>query len=82
MSCSANFRPEIVLVSGRLQAGVLRALALLLGALALVAGCGASKQPPLRGARIDRIVIVKSAHTMTLMEQGRVLKVYKVVLGR
>jgi murein L,D-transpeptidase YafK len=30
----------------------------------------------------DRIVIVKSAHSMTLYRQGRVLRQYKVALGR
>lgn len=30
----------------------------------------------------DRIVVVKSSHTMTLMANGQVLKVYKVALGR
>ncbi|MGO4518324.1 murein L,D-transpeptidase family protein [Terriglobus sp. 2YAB30_2] len=32
--------------------------------------------------RADRIVVVKSAHTMTLYAQGRELKVYHVWLGR
>jgi murein L,D-transpeptidase YafK len=30
----------------------------------------------------DRIVVVKSSHTMTLMTGGHVLKVYRVALGR
>ena len=30
----------------------------------------------------DRIVIVKSAHTMTLMNNGQVLKTYRVALGK
>lgn len=30
---------------------------------------------------VDRIVVVKSAHTMTLEDNGRVLKTYKVALG-
>lgn len=30
----------------------------------------------------DRIVIVKSTHTMTLMRNGHILRVYKVALGR
>lgn len=30
----------------------------------------------------DRIVIAKSSHTMTLMSDGHVLKVYRVALGR
>lgn len=32
--------------------------------------------------KADRIVVVKSSHTMTLMAKGRILKVYKVALGR
>jgi murein L,D-transpeptidase YafK len=33
-------------------------------------------------AQADRIVIVKSERTMTLLRQGRVLRTYKVALGR
>src|SRR5215470_9731709 len=29
----------------------------------------------------DRIIIIKSERTMTLMHQGKVLKIYKVALG-
>ena len=29
----------------------------------------------------DRIIVIKSEHTMTLMHQGKVLKTYKVALG-
>jgi murein L,D-transpeptidase YafK len=32
--------------------------------------------------KADRIVVVKSEHTMTLMAGGRILRVYKVALGR
>ncbi|MFZ0338743.1 MAG: L,D-transpeptidase family protein, partial [Terracidiphilus sp.] len=32
--------------------------------------------------KADRIVVVKSSHTMTLMAGSRILKVYKVALGR
>ena len=32
--------------------------------------------------KADRIVVVKSKHTMTLMAGGRALKAYKVALGR
>jgi murein L,D-transpeptidase YafK len=31
--------------------------------------------------QVDRIVIVKSEHTMTLLRQGKVLKTYRVALG-
>jgi murein L,D-transpeptidase YafK len=30
----------------------------------------------------DRIVVAKSAHTLTLLRDGKVLKIYKVALGR
>lgn len=47
---------------------------LMLCALACVA------LPP-ANALADRIVVVKSARTLTLFRQGRVLKIYKVALG-
>ena len=47
-------------------------------ALTICAGCAAT--PPLKES-VDRIVIVKSAHTMTLMNNGQVLKTYKVAIG-
>jgi murein L,D-transpeptidase YafK len=40
---------------------------------------GASKTSPIHKA--DRIVVVKSAHTLTLMNNGEVIKTYKVALG-
>jgi len=46
-----------------------------------VASCKSSKSPPLT-RQADQIVIVKSAHTMTLMSGGKILKTYKVALGR
>ncbi len=56
------------------------ALLLLIG----VAGC--SRAPRLEPAPseqlADRVVVVKSAHTLTLMAHGQILKVYKVALGR
>jgi murein L,D-transpeptidase YafK len=33
------------------------------------------------GPRVDRIVVAKSAHTMTLMSGGREIRTYKVALG-
>ncbi|MGA7857277.1 MAG: L,D-transpeptidase family protein [Terracidiphilus sp.] len=55
----------------------------LLLALSLL-GCssGNYNKPAQSEQRADQIVVVKSNHTMTLMENGRVLKVYKVALGR
>jgi murein L,D-transpeptidase YafK len=56
-----------------------------LASLALIL-CGYSstrmKEAPSSAQNADRIVIVKSSHTMTLMDNGRILKVYKVALGR
>jgi murein L,D-transpeptidase YafK len=47
-------------------------------------GCSrpASLDPAANKQKADRIIVVKSAHTLTLMANGRVLKVYKVALGR
>jgi hypothetical protein len=36
---------------------------------------------PTADSRADRIVIVKSTYTLTLMNHGQVLKTYKVALG-
>lgn len=33
-------------------------------------------------SKADRVVIVKSDHTLTLMSGGKILKIYKVALGR
>ncbi len=46
----------------------------------LLAGTAATAQPG-PAVRVDRIVIAKSAHTMTLMSRGREMKTYKVALG-
>jgi murein L,D-transpeptidase YafK len=43
---------------------------------------GGLKEQAQSEQKADRIVVVKSNHTMTLLEKGRVLKVYKVALGR
>jgi murein L,D-transpeptidase YafK len=66
-----------------LCSGTPASFVLLIGALCLV-GCspGALKEPVPGETKADRIVVVKSTHTMTLMTSGRVLKVYKVALGR
>jgi len=47
-------------------------------------GCSSEKpkEPAASGQKADRIIVVKSRHTMTLMAGGRSLKVYKVALGR
>lgn len=47
-------------------------------------GCtfGGAKEPVPIEQKADRIVVVKSAHTMTLMANDQVLKTYRVALGR
>lgn len=47
-------------------------------------GCFSTKTTkPLQGEqKADRIVVTKSSHTMTLFAKGKVLRVYKVALGR
>ncbi len=44
----------------------------------LFAGYGESSPP---AHKADRILVMKSAHTMTLMSNGQVIKIYKVALG-
>jgi len=53
-------------------------------ALVLFVGCSSTgmKEAPSGAQKVDRIVIVKSSHTMALMANGRNLKVYRVALGR
>jgi murein L,D-transpeptidase YafK len=41
-----------------------------------------AQQPITQTTRADRIVVIKSTHTMTLYTHGKVLKVYHVWLGR
>lgn len=50
----------------------------------LVTGCGATPRlEPAPGEKLaDRVVVVKSAHTLTLYSRGQILKSYKVSLGR
>jgi murein L,D-transpeptidase YafK len=55
---------------------------LLLFCLALAStGCSHTDAPAVRGTA-DRVIILKSARTMTLMSGSKVLKVYKVAIGR
>src|SRR5262249_38595370 len=51
--------------------------AITLALLSCVVWATAKENPPLA----DRIVILKSEHTLTLMREGKVLKSYKVALG-
>jgi len=41
-----------------------------------------AQQPPANTAKADRIIVIKSTHTMTLYADGKVLRVYHVWLGR
>jgi murein L,D-transpeptidase YafK len=56
----------------------------LLTVLWFTSACSSSgNKEPLSGEqKADRIVVVKSSHTMMLMANGRILKTYKVALGR
>jgi len=49
-----------------------------------IAGCSAGQPKNVIPSeqKADRIVVKKSEHTMTLMSGARILKVYKVALGR
>jgi murein L,D-transpeptidase YafK len=49
-----------------------------------IGGCSSGEPKDLVHSeqKADRIVVVKSKHTMTLLAGGRTLKVYKVALGR
>jgi murein L,D-transpeptidase YafK len=55
---------------------IARALAVLV--MCLSGWCAGNKTPE----QADRIVIVKSERTMTLLRHGKVLKAYRVALGR
>jgi murein L,D-transpeptidase YafK len=44
--------------------------------------CGSDEKPSHPAAKVDRIVVVKSTRTMTLISDGKVLKTYKVALSR
>ena len=55
----------------------------LLLAVAFVCASGtAQNQPTSSREPVDRIIILKSAHTMTLMRDSHVVKTYMVALGR
>jgi murein L,D-transpeptidase YafK len=47
----------------------------------ILIACGALAQSPDENKRVDRILILKSARTMTLESNGQPLKTYKVALG-
>jgi murein L,D-transpeptidase YafK len=62
--------------------GVLIALAI--AAAVTVAACeSTSRLDPSPGEQLaDHVVVIKSAHTLTLYSRGKVLRSYKVALGR
>jgi len=60
---------------------VARVTGLVLSLLLCVSSCGRDT-PSASSKNVDRIVIVKSTHTMTLLSGSQVLKMYKVALGR
>jgi murein L,D-transpeptidase YafK len=51
------------------------------GILLLCAGCGYTDTQLVTGTA-DRVILLKSARTMTLMSGSKVIKVYKVAIGR
>lgn len=64
---------------------VLKSASILVSTMLILATWACSSKLPnstLAQQTADRIVIVKSTHTMALMRDGNVLKVYKVALGR
>jgi murein L,D-transpeptidase YafK len=56
-------------------------LAFSLAAAICCAACGKEDRPP-EAAKITKILVVKSAHTMTLLSGAKVLKFYKIAIGR
>jgi murein L,D-transpeptidase YafK len=46
----------------------------------MLTGCG--KRAPAPSQQADKIIVVKSTHTMTLYAHGRTLRTYRVSLGR
>jgi murein L,D-transpeptidase YafK len=59
--------------------GFSRAFSLLIFLTFLGSSHAADRLPPT--ARADRVIVLKSARTLTLMDHGTVLKEYKVALG-
>lgn len=58
--------------------------ALLVHLLCSFVGLGCSSAPPsvVGGVKADRIIIVKSQHSIVLMAHGKPLKSYRVALGK
>jgi murein L,D-transpeptidase YafK len=68
-----------------LRWGVLLAIAIVIGlatAVIAISWDGGNYAPLPAGAKADRVVVEKKAHSMTLYEDNRVLRRYAVALGR
>lgn len=52
-----------------------------LGGIALLVSASLCWAKPHSAPQADHILVVKSAHSLTLLRQGKVLKTYKVALG-
>jgi murein L,D-transpeptidase YafK len=83
----AHIKMSTSLINAQFQSGQLavrkangRYLALLL--LLLCLPCWGNYKTSGSAAKADRVIVEKSARTMTLMRDGKVLKVYKVALSR
>jgi murein L,D-transpeptidase YafK len=64
--------------SSRTCRTILRVIALI---STVFMACGAFAQSAEKDKRVDRILVLKSARTMTLESNGQLLKTYKVALG-
>jgi murein L,D-transpeptidase YafK len=56
-------------------------IAFSLAAFLLCAACGKGSHFP-EGAKASKILVVKSTHTMSLLNDSQVLKTYKIAIGR
>jgi murein L,D-transpeptidase YafK len=60
----------------------LHAKVLLCLTIAVTTGCDSAQKKIQSNEHADRILVVKSEHTLSLFANGKVLKTYKVALGR
>lgn len=59
----------------------MRPFVLIFAIVGIAVSCAIAEQALPAGAKADRVVVVKSQRTLTLMSKGKVLKTYKVALG-